>query len=196
MQPSARLLAFVSTIRGIDAVQRRLGHGLAWLVLLIALAQFSVVVLRDVFETGLVWQQVNIRYLNGVFCLMGLGYALLCDAHVRVDVFYRSASMRRKAWIDLAGVALFVLPFCVLIVWASRDYVLSAWAVREGSSEAAGVPLVFLYKSTLWAGAAALFAQGVSLAAKATLFLMGALVAYPPVFAARLSDGGPARPFP
>jgi TRAP-type mannitol/chloroaromatic compound transport system permease small subunit len=127
---------------------------------------------------------------------MGLGYALLFDAHVRVDVFYRSASMRRKAWIDLAGVALFVLPFCVLIVWTSRDYVLGAWAVREGSSEAAGVPLVFLYKSTLWAGAAALFAQGVSLAAKAALFLTGSLVAYPPVFAARLSDGGPAQPFP
>jgi TRAP-type mannitol/chloroaromatic compound transport system permease small subunit len=161
MQPSGRLSAFVSAIRGIDAAQRRLGHGLAWLVLLIALAQFSVVVLRDVFETGLVWQQVNIRYLNGVFCLMGLGYALLFDAHVRVDVFYRSASMRRKAWIDLAGVA-----------------------------------LVFLYKSTLWAGAAALFAQGVSLAAKAALFLTGSLVAYPPVFAARLSDGGPAQPFP
>jgi TRAP-type mannitol/chloroaromatic compound transport system permease small subunit len=167
--------------RGIDFIdrwQRRLGHGVGWLALVLALAQFSVVVMRHGLDLGFVWQQVNIRHLNGAFCLMGIGYALLHDAHVRVDIFYRPASARTKAWIDLAGTVVFILPLCGVLVWTSRDYVLNAWLVLEGSNEGGGVPLIFLYKSLLWAAAGVLFAQGISLAGKAGGYLYGTFEDY------------------
>ncbi len=151
----------------IDRVNRGVAHGVAWLVLIVALGQFGVMVLRHVFDTGFVWQQINLRYINGVFCIMGLAYALLLDRHVRVDIFYRSAGERARAAIDICAAVVFIAPLSVLLFAGSRGYVLGSWAVLEGTSEGAGVPLVFLYKTAIWIAALALFLQAVSMATSA-----------------------------
>ena len=59
---------------------------------------------------------------------------------MRVDVFYASASPRVKAWIDLLGVLLLLLPLCAAIVWFSWPYVARSWAILERSRETSGLP--------------------------------------------------------
>ena len=166
-------------ITAIDGVNRRLGHGVAWLVLAMVLVQFGVVVLRHVFSIGFVAVQESVLYLHGTLFMLGAGYTLLHDGHVRVDVFYRDAPARAKALIDLAGALLFLLPVCVLIVWYSRDYVLGAWSVAEGSREGSGLPLTFLYKTVIWVFAASLGLQGCSMVLKCWAYLSGAAPDYP-----------------
>jgi len=166
-------------ITGIDGLNRRLGRGVAWLVLAMVLVQFGVVVLRHVFSIGFVAMQESVLYLHGTLFMLGAGYTLLNDGHVRVDVFYRDAKPRTKAIVDLAGALLFLLPVCVLIVWYSWDYVLGAWSVAEGSREGSGLPLTFLYKTVIWVFAASLGLQGCSMALKCWAFLSGAAPDYP-----------------
>lgn len=167
------------TISALDAVNRRTGHAVAWLVLAMVLVQFTLVVMRYVFSIGFVWIQESVLYFYGTLFMAGAGYALLCDGHVRVDVFYRSAKPRTKALIDLAGAVLFILPFCALVVWLSWDYVTGSWALGERSSEALGLPLIFAYKTVIWLFAVLLGLQGLSMALKCWAYLAGMANAYP-----------------
>ena len=107
------------------------------------LIQFAVVILRYVFAFSNTALSESIWYLHGLLFMIGAGYTLLYDGHVRVDVLYREASPRYKAWVDMLGSLLFIIPLCILTVWLSWGYVINAWIVLEGSTEFAGLPLIF-----------------------------------------------------
>jgi TRAP-type mannitol/chloroaromatic compound transport system permease small subunit len=87
-------------------------------------------------------------------------------------VFYASASPRQKAWIDLLGALLLLLPFCAAIVWFSLPYVSRSWAILERSRETSGLPLVFALKTLIPLFAVMLALQGVSQGIKAIGMLM------------------------
>jgi TRAP-type mannitol/chloroaromatic compound transport system permease small subunit len=109
-------------------------------------------------------------WLNGVMFMGMAGYALLKDAHVRVDVFYRDAETRTKALIDMFGCAAFIGPFvAVLWIWGF-PYVQRSWGLAEGSPNFGGLPGFFILKSFLL-----VFAVLVGLQALA-IFLRGVLV--------------------
>jgi len=172
--------ALYSLSRAIDRLNDAIGRTVAWFALLMVLIQFVVVVLRYVFGVGSIFLQESIVYLHGAMFMVGAGYTLLYDGHVRVDVFYREASARYKATVDLLGVVLFLLPVCALITYFAWPYVANAWAVREGSIEASGIQGVFLLKSVILAFTGLMALQGISLAAKSILTLAGLSPPPPP----------------
>lgn len=79
-------------------------------------------------------------YLFSVVFLLGAAYTLKHNAHVRVDVLYSRLSVKGKAWINLLGTILFLLPFCLLMLWVSWPSVENSWAVREMSPDPGGLP--------------------------------------------------------
>ena len=94
----------VLTIRAISALNRVVGHTLAWLALGTVLVCFAVVVQRYLFHTTQLWMQDLYIWLSGAMFTGVAGFALLRDNHVRVDIFYRPWPVRRKAIADLVGV--------------------------------------------------------------------------------------------
>ena len=68
---------------------------------------------------------------------------------MRVDIFYRDFSARRKAIVDLIGTVIFLLPFCGLILFGSWDYVMASWSIKESSSETGGIAAVYLLKTLM-----------------------------------------------
>ena len=155
----------------IDKVNDRVGRIVAWAALAMVLLQFAVVMLRYVFGVGNIMAQEGVIYLHGILFLLGAGYTLLHGGHVRVDVFYADARPRTKAWINLLGVIVFLLPVCGLIAWSSWPYVVSSWQVFEGSKETSGIQAVYLLKSAILIFAALVMLQGVSMAGRALLTL-------------------------
>lgn len=166
--------------RAIDLLNERIGRAVAWFALLMVLIQFAVVVLRYVFGVGSIFMQESVVYLHATMFMVGAGYTLLYNGHVRVDVFYRAASPRYKAVVDLFGVFVFLLPVCTLITVYSWPYVANSWAVREGSIESSGIQGVFLLKTVILAFTALMALQGLSLAAKSVLTLAGLTPPQPP----------------
>ncbi|MFP3920305.1 MAG: TRAP transporter small permease subunit [Dichotomicrobium sp.] len=164
----------------IDALNIRVGNAIAWMAFVMVLVQFAVVILRYVFAFSNTALSESIWHMHGLLFMIGAGYTLLYDGHVRVDVFYREAKPRYKAWVDLIGSLVFVIPLCILTVWLSWGYVINAWISLEGSTELAGLPLIFLYKTVIWVFAALVGAQGLSTAIKAFLYLMGRWPRYSP----------------
>lgn len=160
--------------KAIDRFNDILGRGVAWLALTMVLVQFIVVVLRYVFGIGSIFLQESIVYMHGFNFLLGAGYTLLHDGHVRVDIFYREAPVKRKALTDLIGVGLFLLPVCIMIFWVSFPYVADSWANLEGSQETSGIPGVFVLKTSILLFSVVLILQGISMAIHACLVLLGA----------------------
>ena len=156
-----------------EAVTRLSGRAVMWLLLLMALVQFAVVLLRYVFGVNFISMQESITYMHGLVFLVAAGYALLTDDHVRVDIFYRSAPPKRKALIDLAGTYLFLFPICLLILWTASPYVARSWLVMEGSADTSGIQGVFLLKSVIAVFAVLLGMAGFVVAHKAVETLTG-----------------------
>ncbi|MEL7015136.1 MAG: TRAP transporter small permease subunit [Pseudomonadota bacterium] len=147
-----------------DPLTRLIGRSAMWLTIVMAIVQFTVVILRYVFGVSFIWMQESITYFHGTVFLLAAGYALLTDDHVRVDIFYRGASDRMKAWINLYGTYFLLFPVCLILLWAAAPYVFASWAATEGSNESSGVQLLFVLKSLIPAFAVFLLLAGFSLA--------------------------------
>ncbi len=126
---------------------------------------FVVVVMRKLFDTGFIWVQETVVWMHAVVFMLGAAYTLRHEEHVRVDVFYRAMSERRRAWVDLIGVLIFLMPLCLFLAWKSFDFVTASWGVREASRESGGLPYPFIpmLKSVLLLMPIAVALQGLSL---------------------------------
>ncbi len=158
---------------GLDWLNERIGRAVSWLVLAMALITFAVAILRYVFSIGFVWMQESYVWLHAIVFMAGAAYTLLHDAHVRVDVIYRPFGERYKAWVDLLGGLLLLLPMAVVAGWVSFPYVMSSWDKLEASREAGGLPALFLLKSFLLVFCVTVGLQGLSLAARSFVTLAG-----------------------
>ena len=167
----------MSSLRAIaricDKVSTGTGRTVAWFALGMVLVQFTVVVLRYVFGVGFIALQESISYMMGFMYLLGAAYTLLVNGHVRVDILYREATPRTKAWVDLFGTLLLLFPVCVLIIWASVSPVMQSWSTLESSPETSGIPAVFLKRTIIPIFAAMMIVQGTAVALRSLLTLCG-----------------------
>jgi TRAP-type mannitol/chloroaromatic compound transport system permease small subunit len=155
----------------IDRLTAAVGRGAAWLALVIVVLQFVLVVARYVFALGSIWLTETVFYAHAALFLLAAAWTLQLGGHVRVDIFYADAKPRTKAWVDLMGALILLLPFTLVLLWLSWPYAARSWAVLERSQEASGLPLVFLLKTLIPAFAALMALQGVAQIIRALIVL-------------------------
>jgi len=129
----------------IDGLNDRIGALIRWLALFMVLVGAVSAVMRY-FARSQQWQ-LNLTpateaqwYFFSVIFLMGAAYGLNHDVHVRVDVMYERFSARTRAWIDMAGTLLFLVPFSLMMLWVSYPAVSNSWSIREQSPDPGGLP--------------------------------------------------------
>lgn len=172
-------------IRAVDALAGAAGRLLAVGLLAAALVCFLNVVLRYGFGVAYVWMQDTYVWLNAAGFTLGAAFALKADAHVRVDVFYRPASARLKAWVEIAGTVLFLLPTLAVIALYTWPAVRLSWLFNEGSQNVGGLPGLWALKACVLGFCAMMALQGLAQAARAALLLAGR-----PEHARHLAAGG------
>ncbi|MCB1683682.1 MAG: TRAP transporter small permease subunit [Pseudomonadales bacterium] len=150
------------TTHFIDRITRSIGHTVSWCMAIMVASTLLVVLLRYLAGDGSIVLQEAVLYLHATSFMLGIGYALQQDAHVRVDVFYTRRSPAGKAWVNLSGHLFLLVPVAVTILWTSLPYVAASWRVLEGSPEVGGIPGIFLLKSLLPLTAGLLLLQGVA----------------------------------
>ncbi len=111
-------------------------------------------------------------YLFSLVFLLGAAYTLRRGAHVRVDLLYGRFGARGKAWIDLVGALVLLLPFAVFTLWISWPSVRNSWVVREVSPDPGGLPRYPL-KAMILVAFGLLVLQGLSEAVKSLATLLG-----------------------
>ena len=160
-------------IQIIDRINDVIGRSIAWLTLAMVVVTFLVVVFRYVFSTGWVAMQESITYMHTLVFMLGAAYTLKQNGHVRVDIFYEKLAPRGRAWVELLGTLLLLVPFCLFIIIYSWNYVSLSWELLEGSREAGGLPALFILKTTIPVMALLVMLQGISQALRSLLLLQG-----------------------
>ena len=162
-------------VRFVDRLTDRLGRFVSWLVLLMVLigaynaivrylGRFTGTNLSSNLYLELQW------YLFSLIFLLGAGYALKENAHVRVDVIYGRLGRRARAWINVIGSVFMLIPFCVFVLWVSWPAIRNSWAIREVSPDPGGLPRYPL-KTVIIVCFVLLLAQGIAELLKELRFL-------------------------
>ena len=157
----------------IDSVNEAVGRMVSWVSLLLVLVVFVDVVMRYMFKTSFVFTQELEWHLFAFIFLIGAGYTLLHDGHVRVDIIYQRLNVKGRAWVNLLGVIFFLIPGCWLVISTSWKFVGNSFSMLEGSPDPGGIPFRFIVKGTMTVGYALLLLQGLSMGFHALLQVLG-----------------------
>ena len=163
-----RVLALAAAI---DGLNRRVAWLARWSVLLmLGLGAWNVVgryaglaLGRNLSSNALIEAQ---WYLFSVVFLLGMGWTLERNGHVRVDVLQGGWPPRRRARLELWGSLLLLLPFSLLMLGLSLGPALSSWRLAEASPDPEGLPR-YLVKALIPLGFLLLSLQGAAEAIKA-----------------------------
>ena len=138
--------------RAIDPFLQRHGNGLSWIWVGLIFVIVLNVLLRYVFSEGRIELEEIQWHLYSTGFMFGLSYAFQADVHIRVDVLHERFSPELKAWIDLYGILLFVLPFTALMLIYGIPFVVDSYQTKEVSQSPGGLELRWLIKSVLVLG--------------------------------------------
>lgn len=130
------------------------------------------------FESTML-QELEWHFHAALFALV-LGYGYIKNSHVRVDLIRENLAFRNRAWVEFWGITLFMIPFCLTIIWFAYGYTRSSYLMNEISSSTVGLTHRWIIKSVL------LFGLVTALAAAVSVWLQVAVALF----------GDPARRFP
>lgn len=140
------MLRFASAL---DWINRTVGAVVCWLALAMVLVQFTIVLLRYVFGISFIAMNESVLYMHAALFMLGAGYTLLVDQHVRVDIFYAKARRPVQAMIDVFGHIALLLPSMAALLYWSWPSVRNSWRILEGPISVGGIPASFLLKSLI-----------------------------------------------
>ena len=135
--------------QSLDALVGAIGKAVSWLwVVLIAVIMVNVV-MRYVFNQGLIVFEELQWHIYAVGFMIGLSFAVVADRHVRIDVLADRFAPRVRAWIELLGLLLFLIPFALLIAWDAIPFITRSWEMGEVSVAPGGLPARWALKSVI-----------------------------------------------
>jgi TRAP-type mannitol/chloroaromatic compound transport system permease small subunit len=148
----------------LSSISEQTGRIVAWFMLPMVALTFVIVLLRYIFDLGWIWMQESVIWMHAAVFMLASAYTLKRDGHVRVDIFYRKLDARGKAWVNVGGTLLLLLPMMIFLLSTSLDYVTVSWSIHEGSREAGGMPFPFvpLLKSVIPFTAVLIILQGIA----------------------------------
>ena len=135
--------------RIVDPLIARIGIATSWIWILLLAVIVLNVVLRYVFGEGRIEFEELQWHLYSVAFLFGISYAFMTDSHIRVDVLHEGFRPRIKAWIELYGIVLLLLPFVVMVLVYSIPFAAISFELAEVSSSPGGLPYRWLIKAML-----------------------------------------------
>ena len=159
--------------RSLDGLVAGIGKSLSWLWLAVVAVILVSVISRYVFGAGSVMLEEIQWHIAGAVWLIGIAYTLVTDDHVRVDVLHESLSLRTKAWIELFGILLLLIPFSVIAFTEALPYFLSALEQNERSQAPGGLPARWFLKFFLPACFGLIALAALSRLLKCTALLFG-----------------------
>ena len=142
--------------RRIDNFVQRIGQTLSYIWLALLFVIVINVLMRYLFSEGRIELEELQWHLYSVGFLLGMSYAYQADVHIRVDVLHERLSPQLRAWIELYGILLFLIPFIALILIYSVQFVSSSFGVGEVSPLPGGLPYRWVIKAILPLGFALL----------------------------------------
>ena len=108
------------------------------------------ILLRYIFNINFIFLQELVMYMHAFIFLFGISICLKDNSHVRIDIFSNNLDRKTRDLIDKVGFIIFIIPFCIFVMYESTSMIGRSWAMLEGSSEPGGLPIVYILKSSIY----------------------------------------------
>lgn len=144
-----RLSKAASVTGVIDRIQKITGSAAAVITVLLLLIICYDVVTRYIFNSSSVALQELEWHLYSLIFLLGAGYTYLTNEHVRIDVFHSRLSKKKQMIVEMTGILLFLIPFCIAGIVSSEFFVTNSWRVLERSPDGGGLPGRYILKAMI-----------------------------------------------
>ncbi|WP_296402363.1 TRAP transporter small permease subunit [Psychrobacter sp.] len=135
--------------KGFDTFGIAIGNLTSVILVLMIANVFYDVVMRYFFNVGSIGFQELEWHLFSIVFLLGMSYTLQQDAHVRVDLIYDNLNIPKRAYINILGTLIFIIPVAIIIGYGSIDYVIESYQSAEASGNPGGLTHRWLIKSLI-----------------------------------------------
>lgn len=139
----------------------------------IIIIQLAAVLLRYVFGLSFSWLNDSVIFTFAMMFMLGAAATLRDDGHVRVDILRPRFGPKTKAGIELFGSLVFIVPICILILYAGSGLIARSWIGLEHFNESDGLPIKYLFKTMVPVFAVLMIGQALSQAIKSALVIRG-----------------------
>ena len=136
-------------IKAADFISEWSAKTTAWLVFILTLMTGYEIVMRYVFSAPTKWAFDLSYMLGGAFFVLGQGYTLLQNKHVRIDIFYSRLSLRGKAIVDSVFYLIFFFPLWIVLLYLLIPYVYESWTMGERSMQGYWMPILYPFKTVM-----------------------------------------------
>jgi TRAP-type mannitol/chloroaromatic compound transport system permease small subunit len=144
--PSGIPLPETRLSRALDRFVIFVGEGSSWIWTILMLLIVYQVTQRYVFSIGSIKLEEAEWHLYAAGFMLAIPLAEIRERHVRIDVLAEHWPLQRRLWIELFGLAVFLLPFSIFAIWWSAPYVAHSWRLSEVSAAPDGLPMVYVLK--------------------------------------------------
>jgi len=117
------------------------------------------ILLRYIFNINFIFMQELVMYLHAFIFLFGISICLKENSHVRIDVFSNKLDAKVKKYIEILGTVIFIIPFCLFVLYESSPIIMRSWEMLESSGEPGGLPFIYILKSAIYVFASLLLIQ-------------------------------------
>jgi len=156
-----------------DTLNEWAGKLVSWLTLILVFFVCFNVICRKFYDSSDAWRGELEWHIFALVFILGAGYAFKYNRHVRVDLFYAKYSDIDKAWTNLVGILVFLIPWCLLIIYYSWDFAIEGYNLKETSPNANGLSYLYPIKFAIPLGFSLLLLQAFGNLAKAICTLKG-----------------------
>ena len=118
-----------------------------WIVLVLLIV--ANVAMRYILNVNYVWIEEVQWHMYAVGFMFGIGYALMHDSHVRVDVLAANFRQTTRAWIEVFAIVGIILPMCWIIISYGIPFVEASYSRGERSSAPGGLANRWMIKSVI-----------------------------------------------
>jgi TRAP-type mannitol/chloroaromatic compound transport system permease small subunit len=150
----------------LDRVATSVGKAAGWIILPLIFVIVFDVVTRKVDAIRLYFSDFSIEYgysvstilqdlewhFHGALLLLTFGFGYLMNAHVRVDIFREKLSRRKQAWFEFWSLVILAIPFLLVMLYFTGDFVALSYSQGEGSESLTGIPWRYVIKSFTFIG--------------------------------------------
>lgn len=123
------------------------------------------------FESTVI-QEFEWHFHTALFTLV-LGYGVVRNRHVRVDLIREKLSFGTQAWIEFLGLSLFMIPYCLVVGYFASVFAWDSFVVTEKSASTVGLSYRWIIKSVLVCGMFTALLAGIAVWLQAALVLFG-----------------------
>lgn len=157
----------------IDLLNQAVGRIDCWLIYPLIFVLVYEFIVRYLFAAPTIWAYDFAYMFYGTFYMLGLGFLLLEEGHVKIEFFYEKMPKKKQCIVDLIGYLIFFFPAIGTLFYFGLGFTWESWIMKERAKESIFAPPIYPFKTIMLIGIFLLLIQGFAKFIRKVFYLLG-----------------------